>query len=140
MAPMDRTDAKPVTPFVLGAFCIFATAMSALASTTLLAPGGPLDAIWRVKPGGYAQLRALGPWVGWGFAALGFAALATCYGVFRRRRWGWWAAVIGISGNGLGDLARGITGAWLDGLVGVTVAGAILWWLTRLRVRALFDR
>ena len=138
---MDDAAARPpVTPVALGAFALFAAAMAALASTTLLAPGTPLDAAWRVKPAAHAQLAAMGPLVGVGFAMLSAAALATAVGVFARRRWGWWAAVIGIGGNAAGDAINGLAGAWVEGLVGVSVAGTLLWWLTRPQVRALFRR
>jgi hypothetical protein len=131
---------RAVTPPVLGAFFVFAAAMAGFAAETLLEPGGPLDPVWRIKPAEHAQLLAMGPLVGLGFSALSVVAVIGAVGAFQRRRWGWWVAVLGISANGLADAARGLAGARLEGLIGVTVAGAIVWWLTRPRVRALFDR
>jgi hypothetical protein len=131
---------RPVTPTVLGSFCLFAAAMAGLAAETLFDPGGPLDPVWRIKPAAHAQLLAMGPWVGLAFSALSVAAVVIAAGVFQRRRWGWNAAVVGIVLNAVGDAARGLSGAWLEGLLGVSVTAAIIWWLTRPRVRALFDR
>jgi len=131
---------RPVTPAVLGSFCLFAAAMAGLAAETLFDPGGPLDPVWRIKPAAHAQLLAMGAWVGVSFCALSLAAAVISVGVFQRRRWGWNAAVVGIVLNAAGDAARGLSGAWLEGLVGVSVTAAIVWWLARPRVRALFDR
>jgi hypothetical protein len=131
---------RPATPPLLGAFLIFATAMAALAAITLLAPGTPLDAAWRIKPAEYRQLLAMGPAVGLGFVALSGAAAIIAAGVFGRRRWPWRAAVVGIALNGAGDAIRALTGAWVEGLVGVAVTAANVWWLTRPHVRAAFDR
>lgn len=138
---MDDAGARrPVTPVALGAFCLFAAAMAALAAITLLAPGTPLDAAWRIKPAAHAQLLALGPAVGVGFVLLCAAAIATSVGTFGRRRWGWWVALVGVCANATGDAINGLAGAWIEGLVGVSVTAAIVWWLTRPRVRALFRR
>jgi hypothetical protein len=138
MTLTDRA-ARPATPMVLGAFFVFAALMSAFSAWTLLAPGGPLDLVWRVKPAEHAQLLAMGPAVGAGFVALALVAAAGSVGAFGRRRWAWWVAVVGIAANGAADGLRGLAGAWLDGLVGVSVTAAIVWWLTRPRVRRLFD-
>ena len=139
MTPAPSTP-RPVTPAALGAFCVFAALMAAFAAQTLLAPGGPLDALWRIKPAEHAQLLAMGPRVGLGFCALSVAAVVVSVGVFRRRRWAWWAAIAALLANATGDAARALTGAWIEGGVGVAITGAIVWWLTRPRVRALFDR
>ena len=131
---------RPATPAILGVFLLFASAMAGVAAETLLEPGGPFDFVWRIKPEEHARLLAMGPLVGLGFSALSVAAAAIAVGVFQRRRWSWWAAVLGIAANGVGGALRGLSGGPLEGAIGVTVAGAIVWWLTRPRVRALFDR
>jgi hypothetical protein len=138
---MDDAETRPpVTPVALGVFSLFAATMAALSSVTLLAPGTPLDAMWRIKPAAHAQLLAMGPVVGVGFALLCGAALATSVGTFGRRRWGWWAAVVGVCANATGDAINALAGSWAEGLVGVSITAAIVWWLTRPSVRALFRR
>jgi hypothetical protein len=140
VAGVQAATRAPVTPWALGAFFIFATAMSLLAGVTLLFPGTQLDAVWRVKPAEYAELRALGPWVGGGFLAMAIVGAWGARGAFQQRRWGWRLAIVALAVNGLADAARIPFGAVLEGLVGVSVTGTLLWWLTRPRVRALFDR
>lgn len=111
-----------------------------LAGTSLLSPGGALDGIWRIKPDEHRQLLALGPAVGAGFLGLALVMLLASYGAFRRRRWAWPLALAIFAANALGDAARIPFGAAVEGLVGIAATGAILFWLTRPKVRGQFDR
>ena len=128
------------TPTVLALFFAFATLMCAFAAATLLFPGTPLDGLWRVKPDEHRQLLALGPAVGAGFAVLAVAMMAAGIGAWRRRRWGWALAVAIFAVNGLGDASRIVSGAVVEGAIGVAAAAAVLWWLTRPQVRRMFER
>lgn len=114
--------------------------MCALAGTSLLTPGGPLDWIWWIKPGEHRQLLELGPAVGAGFLGLALVMAMASFGSFARRRWAWALALAIFAVNAFGDAARIPFGALAEGLVGLAATGAILWWLTRPSVRALFDR
>jgi hypothetical protein len=139
---MGRTEemrARVWTPVLLGGFFAFACFMCALAGISLLTPGGALDWIWLRKPEEHELLLALGPRAGWGFVALALAMAAASYGTVRRRRWGLWLAMAIFAVNAAGDAARLFSGAMWEGLIGVAVTAAILWWLTRPGVRALFD-
>jgi len=113
--------------------------MCALAGASLLMPDGPLDWIWRFKPEEHRRLLALGPAVGAFFLALALVMALASFGCFARRRWAWPLSLAIFAANAIGDAARIPSGALAEGLVGVGVTGAILWWLTRPRVRALFD-
>lgn len=123
----------------LGAFFAFATTMCALAGVSLLTPGAALDWIWLLKPAEHQALAALGPWIGWGFLALAVAMAAASWGTFGRRRWGLWLAIVIFAVNAAGDAARIPSGAVWEGAIGVAVTAAILWGLTRARVRATFE-
>ncbi|MEZ5994758.1 MAG: hypothetical protein R3C25_03315 [Hyphomonadaceae bacterium] len=131
---------RPITPTALGVFFLLSTALTAAVAISLAAPGGALDAMWALKPGAHEQLLDLRPASTLGFAALSLAMAATAYGVARRRAWGWRSALAIFAINGLGDGARAATGAWAEGLLGAAIAAAILWWLMRPPVRALFSR
>jgi hypothetical protein len=138
MVRTDGTRAQVWTPVLLGAFFAFATLMCAAAGVSLLTPGGWLDWIWLIKPQEHGLLMALGPWAGWGFLGLAVAMAAASWGTFRRRRRGLWLAMAIFAVNAAGDAARIFSGAVWEGVIGVVVTGAILWWLTRPGVRALF--
>ena len=129
---------KPVTPVGLAAFFTLATLLTAIVSITMAAPAGPLDAIWAVKPYEHEHLLRLRPFTTAGFVAICAAMAAAAFGTLRRRRWGLSLATAIFVINAIGDAARTISGAWLSGLLGLIVAGAVVWWLTRPDVRALF--
>ena len=129
---------RPLTPLVFGAFFAFATAMCVLAGLSLLTAGGPLDAMWRWKPQDYQQVREVGPLAGWGFLLLALVMASACLGMFRPREWGRRLAIAILAVNAAGDAARIVMGAWWEGAIGVSVAAALIWWLIRSPVRALF--
>ena len=128
------------TPALLGIFFAFATSMCAFAGATLLLPGGPLDALWAVKAEEHRRLLGLGPWVGIGFLALGLVMALASYGAFKRRRWARPLAIGIFAVNAIGDALRIPAGAVAEGLVGIAVTGALIWWLSRPDVRRAFDR
>lgn len=94
--------------------------------------------MWRGKPAAYQQLLSMAPWSGGGFCLLAMAMALTSVGCFQRKRWGWMLAVAIFAINGLADAARLLAGEVLEGLIGVIAAGAILYSLSRPRVRAAF--
>ena len=112
--------------------------MALLAGITLVKPGTILDSLWALNRRAYGQLAPLGKTVGPLFlllsAALGFASA----GWLRRRKWGWWLAVTIISTQVLGDLVNTFRGQVIQGSVGIAVAGALLLYMTRASVRAVF--
>ena len=59
-------------------------------------------------------------------------------GWFRRRRWGWILGTSIIAVNALGDLVNLAIGEHLKGTVGVIIAGLLLVYMTRPRVRNYF--
>jgi hypothetical protein len=131
-------DVRAITPTALGCFFTFATLMTGAVSVTLFAPGGPLDAMWQIKPHEYEDLLLLRPASSAGFAALCISMAATAFGCLRNKRWGWMLAIAIFTINALGDALRALTGGLVEGLFGAAVAALIVWWLTRAHVRALF--
>lgn len=129
---------RPITPIALAAFFTLATVLTALVSITMATPGGPLDVVWAIKPYEHAHLLRLRPFSTAGFIVICAAMAAAAFGTAMRKRWGLSLATAILLINALGDAARAISGAWLSGLIGLSVAGALVWWLTRPRVRAVF--
>jgi hypothetical protein len=64
---------------------------------------------------------------------------ATVWGCLYRKLWGWRMAIAIFAANGLGDTTTIITGRIWEGLIGVTVTVAIVFWLTRPQVKAAFQ-
>jgi uncharacterized membrane protein YccC len=59
-------------------------------------------------------------------------------GWFKRRLWGWALAVVIILSQVIGDLVNVFLGQFVRGGVGVIIAGLLLFYLLRPRVRKAF--
>jgi len=124
---------------LVGVFSSLAAVIAFAAGATLIWPGSGVDTIWAIRQDDtHAKMLALGWPVGAGLWVLAVVALVLTYGALARYRWAWWLATAGIAVNGLADLGRLATGGVVEGLVGVAIAGLILFWLTRPGVRAQF--
>ena len=91
-----------------------------------------------MNPTGHAGLRSLGPAAIVGMAALSVTMAVTAVGLLAGRRWAWWIAVVGLVVNAMGDLTTAIATGDPRTLIGLPVAGLIVWWLTRHEVRSRF--
>lgn len=92
-----------------------------------------------MNPEGHAGLRSLGPVAVLGMTALSITAVCAGLGVIARRRWAWWIVVIGVTVNGISDLATAIVTGEARTLIGVPIAASVLWWLLREDVRSRFS-
>jgi hypothetical protein len=122
----------------IGIFLFFGMAMAALAGTTLLWPGTDLDRIWLLNPKAHSQLAALGPRIGLAFLLLALALGTTAIGWFQKKRWGWQLALCIIAIQVLGDLMNVMKRDYVRGIPGVVIAGALLAYLCRSRIKELF--
>ncbi|MBZ5656092.1 MAG: hypothetical protein LAO56_12545 [Acidobacteriia bacterium] len=134
---------EPIRPrgFVpIGAFFVFGATMAAYAAVTLLTPGTILDLLWALNQRGHAGLILLGRGAVLLFAALSVALGLAAVGWFRRNYWGWVLGVTIVSINATGDLINGVMGDRLKGAIGVAIAGLLLLYMTRARVRNYFGQ
>ena len=122
----------------MGIFLFFGASMASLAATTLLWRGTALDRLWKLNPTAYKQVAPLGRIVGILFLVLGAALITAGVGWFRRRLWGWRLAVVIVSTQVLGDVVNCVRGDWLRGGTGVIIAGGLLLFLLRSKIRAAF--
>ena len=122
----------------IGIFLFLGAIMASLAATTLLWRGTALDRIWALNPTAYKQLAPLGGVVGILFMVLGVALTTAGIGWLRRRLWGWKLAVVVIAIQVLGDVVNCVRGDLLRGGTGVVIAGALLLFLLRSKVKATF--
>jgi hypothetical protein len=79
--------------------------------------------------------------VGQVFGKLTVAAAALAIagaGWLKRRRWGWQLALVIVGTQVLGDVMNIFYGRIIQGVVGVTIAGALLFYMTRPFIRACF--
>jgi hypothetical protein len=123
----------------IGIFLFFGTAMAFLAGTTLVWRGTILDRMWALNPRAYDELAPLGKPMGLLFLSLALALALAGTGWLKRRRWGWQLAVALIGTEVLGNCVNIFFGRAVQGLVGVTIAGALLLYLLRANVKAVFE-
>ena len=105
---------------------------------TLLRRGTPIDRLWALNPTAYNQLVPLGGIVVILFLTLAATLITAGIGWFLRRLWGWRLAAIIVSTQVLGDVVNCVRGDWLRGGTGVIIAGVLLLFLFKPRIRAAF--
>jgi hypothetical protein len=123
---------------LIAVFFAVATFILVAVGGALLFPGSTLEAIWRLYPVRRALLLPYRAWLAPGFLMLAVAMASASIGCFRLRKWGWWLAVTIFAINGLGDAIQIFLGHFPEGGVGVAVAGAVLFYLSRPMVRNSF--
>jgi hypothetical protein len=124
--------------FLIALFFAIATCILLGVGTALLLPGSKLEVIWKLYPARRAVLMPYRVWLGPGFLILAIIMASASIGWFRRRIWEWWLAVVIFLINGLSDAGQILIGHFLEGGVGVAVAGVILFYLSRPHVRGAF--
>ena len=122
----------------IGIFLFVAAIIATLAAATLLRRGTALDRLWDLNPAAYKQLAPVGGTVGILFLLLGVALATAAIGWFRRRLWGWRLAVVIIATQVLGDIVNVVRGDLLRGGTGAIIAGALLLFLFRPKLRSMF--
>ncbi len=122
----------------IGVFLFFGAVMASLAGTTLIWRGTLLDHMWTLNAPAYRQLSPFGKTIGVPFVVLSAALAAAGVGWFARRLWGWRLTVVIIATQVLGDLVSIFLGQFVRGAVGVTIAGALFFYLLRPGVKDAF--
>ncbi|MFZ3340288.1 MAG: hypothetical protein WA609_06855 [Terriglobales bacterium] len=122
----------------IGIFFIFGATMAGYAAVTLFRPGTFLDALWALNPRGRTELLPFGKIAPLAFVILSVALAVTSVGWFHERFWGWFLGTAIIAINAGGDLINLAIGEHLKGAVGVVIAGLLLLYMTRSRVRNYF--
>jgi hypothetical protein len=139
MKRIEATETKsPRGLTAMGIFLVFGAVMATLAGTSLRWPRTYLDDMWILNPRAHRDLAPYGPVAGYLFLLLGAILAIAAAGWFKRKVWGWWLAVAVIATQVLGDLGNAFSGRVVDGAIGVTIAGLLLFYLTRPQVRAAF--
>jgi hypothetical protein len=129
---------RPRGFIAIGVFFVFGATMAVYAAITLAFPGTVLDVLWALNQRGHEGLAELGRIAAVPFMLLSAALARAAVGWFGRRRWGWILGVAIIGINMAGDLGQLVMGEWLKGVVGVVIAGALLFYMMTPGVRKYF--
>src|SRR5258706_3058354 len=122
----------------IGIFLFFGAVIASLAGTTLLWRGTVLERMWTLNPTAYKQLVPFGASASVLLLLLSVALAVAGTGWFKRRLWGWRLTVGIIAGQLVGDLVNVLRGDVVRGAIGLTIAGALFFYLLRSEVRAAF--
>jgi hypothetical protein len=123
----------------VGIFLLFGSVIACLAGFTLVWPGTGLDRMWRLNPRAYGEIAPLGRIVGILFLLLGCTLAVASIGWFRLRIWGWRLGVAIIATQVLGNAANIFRRHFVEGGVGLVIAGALLLYLLRKEVKGVFE-
>jgi hypothetical protein len=123
----------------IGVFLFFGAVMAFLAGMTLGWRGTALDRMWALNPRAYSELAPYGKTIGIPFLLLGITLAIAGVGWLNRRVWGWRLAVAIIATQVVGDFVNALMGDVVRGLVGFSIAGALLVYLLSARVKAAFS-
>jgi len=113
--------------------------MAALAGTMLIWPGTALDRLWFLNESAHAELRKAGSYIGPLFWTLSITLAATTIGWFRQRMWAFRLTIAILCTQLAGDLVNLARGDFLRGVAGVLLAGALLLYLLRSKIRTTFQ-
>lgn len=130
---------RTITPVALGLVFTVLEFVTGVITITLFAPGTPLDEIWRYSANAHSDMMLLRPLSTIAFFLATIALGLASAGSFLRKRWGWVLSIGLFALFAVSNAVSAAQGAAAEGGVSVLVSVAVLWWLTRANVRALFS-
>jgi len=116
---------------LLALFFAFGACMCALTIWLLLFPGGALDSLWRLNPEAHAAFQRIGGLLILLMVIVGVACALAAIGLARNAKWGRWLGILILAANLLGDLTNAFVRHDLRTLIGVPIAGAMIFYLAR---------
>lgn len=123
--------ATPIGLKLLAIFFAFGACMCALTIWLLLFPGGALDSLWRLNPDAHAAFQWIGRLSILLMAIVGVACALAAIGLARNATWGRWLGILILAANLAGDLTNALVRHDPRTLVGVPIAGAMIFYLVR---------
>lgn len=88
----------------LGALLFLAAMVAVITGLALAFPGPIWIPMWNLNPEAYETFHRLGRIAELSLFGLGCLSVVTGLGLLKRKRWAWWFAMLGLAGNGAGDL------------------------------------
>jgi hypothetical protein len=121
----------PIGMKLLAIFFAFGACMCALTIWLLLFPGGALNSLWRLNPEAHAAFQRIGALSILLMAIVGVACALAAIGLARNAKWARWVGVLILALNLVGDLTNAFVRHDLRTLIGVPIAGAMIFYLAR---------
>jgi len=125
----------------LAAFFVFGALTAGLCALALLFPGGPLEAMWSLKPDARRGFETLGAPLSVALmGTVSAACSAAAVGLWRKQAWGVRLAMGILTVNLLGDVLNATLGGDLRSWIGVPIAALLLLYLARRGARLARNR
>jgi uncharacterized BrkB/YihY/UPF0761 family membrane protein len=121
----------PIGLKLLALFFAFGACVCALTIGLLLFPGSALDSLWRLNPDAHASFQWLGRWSILLMTIVGVACAFAAIGLVRNAKWSRWLGIVILTVNMVGDLTNVFVRHDLRTLIGVPIAGAMIFYLAR---------
>ena len=110
--------------------------MCTLTIALLLFPGTALDSLWRLNPDAHASFQSIGKAAFLLMLPVGVACAFAAMGLWGRKVWGIWLAIIILSLNIAGDLLNVVARHDYRALIGLPIGGAMIFYLAWYRKAA----
>ena len=131
--------ARPLGIIPLVILFVIGTVASFLSAVSLIFSGTFLEAIWQLNPKARAGFSRMGYWAIVLMICVCIACFVTAVGLWKRRRWGYWLAVVMLGVNLGGNVVNVFTGTEPRAVIGIPIVGTILAYLLRRRTRFHFS-
>jgi hypothetical protein len=113
------------------AFFAFGATMCLLTVMLLVFPGTKLDSLWSLNPDAHVAFQSVGGWSILLMLAVGTGCALTAIGLWRGTLWGIRLGLAILLVNIIGDLVNVVTRHDFRPLVGLPIAGAMIFYLAR---------
>jgi hypothetical protein len=113
------------------AFFAFGATMCLLTIVLLVFPGTKLDSLWNLNPDARVAFQSLGSWSILLMLAVGIGCALTAIGLWRGTLWGIRLGLAMLVVNIIGDLVNVITRHDYRSLIGLVIAGVMIFYLAR---------
>jgi len=122
----------PIGAKLLVAFFAFGACACTVTVAALLMPGSFLDVVWKVNPEAKAGFRQIGDVLSvLLMLVVGIGCALAAIGLARRAVWGRWLAITILVVNLAGDLINAVVRRDSRTLIGLPVAGLMIWYLRK---------
>jgi hypothetical protein len=121
---------QPQRHYWFAAFFAFGATMCLLTIVLLVFPGTKLDSLWNLNPEARVAFQSLGNWSIVLMSVVGTGCTFTAIGLWRGTLWGIRLALAILFFNIIGDLVNVVTRHDYRSLIGLPIAGAMIFYLT----------
>jgi len=126
---------QPQRHYWFAAFFAFGAMMCLLTIVLLVFPGTKLDPLWNLNPDARLAFQLLGSWLVLLMLTVGTGCALAAIGLWYGKLWGVPLAIVILFINIIGDLVNVVIRYDYRSLIGLPIAGVMIFYLARFRTR-----